>query len=136
MTEELRFADVAEGVRSAIAEYTLALDDGRTDDVVATFCADGSVDIPGLGAHSGHEAMRAAYDRVAPRAPQRHLVVNTHVTDWSAEEASAVSDFVFLLLGEEGWRTLVVGRYHDVLHHVDGRWRFHRRVGDFTSAPS
>ena len=67
MTEELRFADVAEGVRAAIAEYTLALDDGRTDDVVATFCADGSVDIPGLGAHSGHEAMRAAYDRVGGR---------------------------------------------------------------------
>jgi len=135
VTEGLRFADVAEGVRATIAEYTLALDDGRTDDVVATFCADGSVDIPGLGSHTGHDALRAGYAAVAPRGPQRHLVVNTHVASWSAEEASAVSDFVFLFLGEEGWQTLVVGRYHDVLHHVDGRWLFHRRVGEFVSAP-
>lgn len=130
---DVRFADVSEGVRATIAAYTLALDDGRTDDVVATFCDDGSVDIPGLGAHTGHDAMRTAYDRVAPKAPQRHLVVNTHVTDWSAEEATAVSDFVFLFLGKEGWQTLVVGRYHDVLHHDDGRWRFHRRIGEFVS---
>jgi hypothetical protein len=42
-------ADVAEGVRAAIATYTQALDDGRTDDVVATFCPDGSCEMPGLG---------------------------------------------------------------------------------------
>ena len=35
------YAEVAEGVRATIATYTQALDDGRTDDVVATFCAEG-----------------------------------------------------------------------------------------------
>ena len=55
----LTFADVAEGVRATIAAYTQALDDGRTDDVVATFCPDGGCDIPGLGTHRGHDAWRS-----------------------------------------------------------------------------
>ena len=52
----LTFADVAAGVANTIAAYTHALDDGRTDDVVATYCADGGCDIPGLGTCQGHDA--------------------------------------------------------------------------------
>jgi hypothetical protein len=125
------FADVAEGVRAALAAYTHALDDGRTDDVVATFCTDGMVDIPGMGKHEGHEALRAAYTKWAPRRPQRHLVVNTHVTDWNEVEARAVSDVVFLLKGEGGWAVQLVGRYDDTLHEDGGVWRFHRRAATF-----
>jgi SnoaL-like protein len=131
MSDELRFADVAEGVRAAIAAYTLALDDGRHDDVVATFCADGSCEIPGFGAHQGHDALREAYARVTPRRPQRHLVLNTLVTDWSGHEARATSDVVFLLMRDEGWSVQLVGRYDDVLHNDGGTWKFHRRVGTF-----
>jgi hypothetical protein len=132
---ELRYADVVEGVRAAIATYTHALDDGRTDDVVATFCPDGAVDIPGMGVHEGHDALRAAYARWTPRSPQRHLVVNTHVTDWNEREATAVSDVVFLLQGDAGWAVQVVGRYHDTLHRDDGdAWRFHRRTAEFVAA--
>jgi hypothetical protein len=128
---ELRYADVAEGVRAAIAAYTQALDDGRTDDVVATFCVDGSCDIPGLGAHEGHDALRAAYDAVKPQAPQRHLVLNTLVTDWNDHEASASSDIVFLLPGQSGWSVFLVGRYTDRLRNEDGTWRFVRRDATF-----
>ena len=127
------FADVAEGVRATIAAYTHALDDGRTDDVVATFCADGGVDMPGLGVHEGHDALRAAYAKVAPRRPQRHAVVNTHVFEWSDDEARATSDVILLLLGDKGWTVALVGRYHDTLHHEAGTWRFHRRVAEFVS---
>jgi hypothetical protein len=125
------FAEVAEGVRAAIAAYTLALDDGRTSDVVATFCADGTVDIPGLGAHEGHDALREAFAKVEPRRPQRHLVLNTLVTDWNDREATAVSDIVLMVKGEGGWTVPLVGRYHDVLHCDDGTWRFHQRVAEF-----
>jgi len=125
------FADVAEGVRAAIAAYTQALDDGRTDAVVATFCADGGCDIPGLGAYQGHDALRAAYARWKPRRPQRHLVVNTHVTDWNDREARAVSDVVFLLQGDTGWAIQLVGRYDDTLHRDGDTWRFHRRAATF-----
>jgi hypothetical protein len=128
------YTDVVAGVGAAIAAYTHALDDGRTDDVVATFCNDGAVDIPGLGTHEGHDELRAAYGKVTPRRPQRHLVCNTHVTGWNDQEASATSDVVFLLKGDAGWSVQLVGRYHDTLHHAaDGAWRFHRRTAEFVS---
>jgi SnoaL-like domain len=126
-----RYADVVEGVRAALAAYTQALDDGRTDDVVATFCPDGAIEIPGLGTHEGHEALRAAYARWAPRRPQRHLVLNTLVGEWDEREATASSDVVFVLEGKSGWAIQLVGRYHDVLHNDGGTWRFHRRVAAF-----
>jgi hypothetical protein len=125
------FAEVAEGVRAAIAAYTQALDDGRTDDIVATFCADGGVDIPGMGAHVGHDALHAAYDNVKPRRPQRHLIVNTLVTSWDDDEAHAISDVIFMRKGDAGWATLLVGRYDDTLHHDDDGWRFHLRTAEF-----
>ena len=59
-----------------------------------------AVEIPGMGTHRGHEALRDAYSKWEPRRPQRHLVLNTVVTEWSDTEATAVSDVVFLLLGE------------------------------------
>jgi hypothetical protein len=127
------FADVDAGVRAAIAAYTLALDDGRTDDVVATFCADGSVDIPGLGTHAGLDALRAAYTKVEPRWQQRHLVLNTLITTWDEHEAQAISDVVFLLKGESGWDVKIVGRYRDLLHHERDTWRFHHRAAEFVT---
>jgi SnoaL-like domain len=122
---------VAEGVRATIAAYTHALDDGRTDDVVDKSCPEGLIDLPGMGTHEGHDALRTAYAGWAPRRPQRHLVLNTHVTDWSDDEASAVSDVIFILLGKGGWSIQLVGRYHDTLHRDGGTWRFHRRVAVF-----
>jgi hypothetical protein len=125
------FAEVSEGVRATLAAYTQALDDGRTDDVVATFCPDGVCDIPGMGTHEGHDALRTAYAGWAPRRPQRHLVLNTLVTGWSSDEAEAISDVVFILKGESGWAIQLVGRYRDTLHRDGGTWRFHRRVATF-----
>ena len=130
---DLTFADVAEGVRATIAAYTQALDDGRTDDVVATFCADGGCDIPGLGTYEGHDALRAAYNNWKPRRPQRHLVLNTLVTDWSEHEAHAISDVVFLSQGDAGWAVQLVGRYHDTLHRAGDAWRFHHRAATFVN---
>jgi hypothetical protein len=127
------FAEVDAGVRAALAAYAHALDDGRTDDVVATFCANGAVDIPGMGTHEGSDALRAAYDQWKPRRPQRHLVLNTHIVEWEEHEARAVSDVVVLLQGNEGWAMQLVGRYHDMLHNDGGTWRFHRRAAEFVS---
>jgi hypothetical protein len=136
MNREMTYADVAEGVRAAIAVYTQALDDGRTDDIVATFCSDGRCDLPGMGTHIGHDALRQAYSKWTPRRPQRHLVVNTVVGDWNEHEATASSDVVFLLLEDAGWGIKLVGRYDDVLHSDDGTWRFHRRRATFVTADS
>ena len=127
----MTYADVVEGVRATMAAYAHALDDGRTDDVVATFCSDGVIDIPGMGTHEGHDALREAFAGWKPTRHQRHLVLNTLVTEWNDNEATAVSDVVFVLHGEAGWTVQLVGRYHDTLHHVDGAWRFQRRVAKF-----
>jgi ketosteroid isomerase-like protein len=126
-------AQVAEGVRASIATYTHALDDGRTDDVVATFCPDGVCEIPGMGTHEGHDALRAAYTKWQPRRPQRHMVLNTVVAQVSDTEATAISDVIFLLLGQSGWSIQVVGRYHDTLHLDGDTWRFHRRAATFVT---
>ena len=126
-------AGVAEGVRAAIAVYTQALDDGRTDDVVATYCADGVCEMQGMGTHQGHDALRHAYSKWEPDRPQRHLVLNTVVTDWNDTGATAISDFVFMVLGDSGWSVQLVGRYHDTLHHDHGAWRFHHRAVSFVT---
>lgn len=124
----MTFAEVSEGIRATIAAYTQALDDGRTDDVVATYATDGTFDMPGQGTFTGHDALREAYEGWKPRWPQRHLVLNTLVTDWSDAEATAISDVVFILQGKEGWGIQFVARYTDTLVLVDGAWRFHRRA--------
>ncbi len=131
MAAEPTRADMAEGVRAAIAVYTQALDDGRTDDVVATFCADGSCEMPGLGVFTGEAALREAYAGWKPARPQRHLVLNTVVTAWNGHEAHATSDFVFVLKAESRWAVELVGRYDDVLHRDGDVWRFHSRVATF-----
>jgi ketosteroid isomerase-like protein len=131
MSTKTTYADVVEGVRATIAAYAQALDDGRTDDVVATFCPDGVCDIPGMGTHQGHDALRGAYSGWKPARPQRHLVLNTVVTEWDDHEASAISDVIFVVRGDSGWAIQLVGRYQDTLHHDDGTWRFHRRAAKF-----
>ena len=133
MSTKTTHAEVVEGVRATIAAYAQALDDGRTDDVVATFCPDGVSEISGMGIHEGHDALRKAYAGWKPERPQRHLVVNTLVTEWNDNEAHAISDLIFVLQGNGGWVIRLVGRYHDTLHHDDGTWRFHHRVATFVS---
>ena len=132
--DDRRFADVAEGVRATIAAYTQALDDGRTDDVVATFCPDGVVRDPGHGHPRGPRRAARGLRRSGRRGGRSATSsLNTLVTDWNDDEATAISDVVFLLQGDAGWAVQLVGRYHDTLHHDDGTWRFHRRAAEFVT---
>jgi hypothetical protein len=58
-------------------------------------------------------------------------VLNTLITSWTADEAEATSDVVFVLQGKDGWAIQLVGRYHDTLRRDGASWRFHRRVAEF-----
>jgi predicted ABC-type transport system involved in lysophospholipase L1 biosynthesis ATPase subunit len=87
--------------------------------------------MPGLGRHTGHDALRAAFARVVPRVPQCHLVCNTHVGNWDDQEARATSDVVLLIRGDDGWSIQLVGHYHDVLHRNGDTWLFHSRTAEF-----
>jgi SnoaL-like domain len=74
---------------------------------------------------------------VAPRSPQRHVVVNTLVTDWNDHDATATSDVLFLFLRDGAWAIHMVGRYHDTLHRDGDAWRFrHRAITWLTQAHS
>jgi hypothetical protein len=96
--------------------------------VVATYIHDGVFEMPGVGTFEGHDALRETYAGWKPERPQRHLVLNTLVDEWDDHEATAVSDVVLIVQGSSGWSTQFVARYHDVLHHDQGTWRFHRRT--------
>jgi uncharacterized protein (TIGR02246 family) len=129
----MTYAEAAEGIRATIATYAQALDDGRTEDLLATWTPDGVFDVPGMGTYEGLDQLREMFSGTAPKRPQRHLVVNTAVVEWDGEEAKAISDFVFLQLTESGWSTQVVGRYNDTLLYDAGRWVFRLRALDFVS---
>jgi uncharacterized protein (TIGR02246 family) len=120
-----------QAIHDLITTYAQALDDGRTDDVVATFCPDGTAIIPGREALQGHDALRAAYATMKPSRPQRHVVVNTVVTAVEADTARASSDLIVLIGGSSGWVVHLVGRYTDDLRMVDADWRFETRRLEF-----
>jgi uncharacterized protein (TIGR02246 family) len=122
--------EAVQDIRDLIAAYAHALDDGRTEDVVATFCPDATVVIPGQDSLIGLDAIRTAYAGMVPRRPQRHVVVNTVVTVADAT-ASAISDLLVLAKGEQGWAVRFVGRYRDELRRTDSGWRFAARTLEF-----
>lgn len=121
------YADDVAHIRDTIAAYAQALDDGRTDDVVVTFAPDGVAGIPGMDPLHGHEAIRAAYSRMTPRIPQRHVVTNTVITSYDGETATASSDLLFFLKQDDAWAIKLIGRYTDELRLHDGRWVFTSR---------
>ena len=121
------FAEVAEQIRALLAALAQAQDDGRTDDLVSLYAADGVVDVPGLGTFAGASALREAFAGWAPKVPQRHIVTNTLVTEWDSDTARAVSDVVFIQRGDSGWAVATVARYHDTFRNSEGTWTLARR---------
>jgi ketosteroid isomerase-like protein len=121
------YAAAVEGVRKTIATYCQALDDYRTEDVVATFLPEGTASFPGAPLMEGQEAIRATYSRMRPGKPQRHVIANTLITELDGDRAVASSDLVFFLKGDDGWSVNLVGRYTDTLRKVGDEWFFASR---------
>jgi 3-phenylpropionate/cinnamic acid dioxygenase small subunit len=124
----MTYVEAAEGIRATIAAYAQALDDGRTDDIIALWCSDGVFEITGMGTYEGHAALRDFFTGVAPTRPQRHMIGNTLVTESTEREATATSDVVVFHQDDAVWAVATVGRYQDTLRRQDGRWLFQRRV--------
>lgn len=125
---------VTVGVQATLAAYAQALDAGRTEDLVALFHPEGTADIAGVGTFQGHDAIRTAYAGMVPPKPQVHLTANTVVTSWTEDEATAVSDFVFLQRGSSGWAVPVTGRYHDSFRRSeDGSWQLYLKTVTYVS---
>lgn len=116
------------GITGTIAAYAHALDDGRPDDVAATFTADGVSEIRGFATFRGRKALSEGYANLVPARPQLHMVANTVVTSTGPETATAVSSLAFFAHGEAGWGLQMTGHYDDTLVLEDGRWLFTHRV--------
>jgi hypothetical protein len=126
-------AEVAEAIRRLTAVHAQANDDGRVEDLVACYCPHAVVEVVGVGIYQGHTALRALFESVRPTAPQRHLVFNTVVTEWTDSAARSTSDVIFIALGERGWQIEFVGKHDDSFHCEGGVWRICRRTTSFTT---
>lgn len=131
------FAEVYSGVQATIAEHSQAQDDGRVEDMVKLYLADAVVEIPRIATLDGVEAIKAAFSqpqwRPDPAKPQRHVVTNTVLTEWSDREAKATSDVVLIRNDGTAWSIAIVARYHDEFREVDGRWLLTRRADEYIS---
>lgn len=121
-------SDALAAVLDTVGAYAQALDDGRTDDLVALFADDAVVDIMGQGVLHGREAIHAGYLRTVPTGPQRHFLGNVQVTTLADNGASVVCDLAVLKRDESGWGVQLTGRYQDILREIEGSWLFTRKV--------
>jgi ketosteroid isomerase-like protein len=125
------YADVFAGVYTAIAAHAQAQDAGKTDDMVALYTPDAVLEVPGMGTFEGADAIRAAWDGWKPKGLQRHMPVNTVITEWDDDTARATTDVVFIAQGESGWSVQIVARYYDDFRRVGDKWLFRRRADEY-----
>ncbi|MBL7493176.1 nuclear transport factor 2 family protein [Frankia sp. AgB1.9] len=121
------YGDAAARIRDTIAAYAQAVDDARTEDIVATFLPDGWASFPGAEPARGHEGIRATYSALTSDRVQRHVVTNILISDFDGKSAKATSDLLFLVKGEKGWSVRLVGRYTDRLRQDGDAWLFESR---------
>ena len=125
------YAEVFAGVYTTVAAHAQAQDAGKTDDIMALYTPDAVLEVPGMGAYEGADAIRAAWDEWKPKGLQRHMPVNVVITDWDDEQAHATTDVVYIAQGDAGWSIQIVARYYDAFRHVDGEWLLSRRADEY-----
>jgi ketosteroid isomerase-like protein len=125
------YAEVFAGVYTAVAAHAQRQDAGDTDAIMALYTQDAVLEVPGMGAFEGADAIRAAWDDWKPKGLQRHMPVNVVITDWDDHQARATTDVVFIAQGEAGWSVQIVARYYDEFRQVGGGWLFSRRADEY-----
>jgi hypothetical protein len=132
-----------ERIRDTLAAYTWSGDSGRIDDLVATFCPDGVLEIRGEDPLPGRDAIRARLTAVAAtpaadgvRRIVRHNLANIRFSDIAPDRVHVSSYFTVVTeIGLDHY-----GRYRDVFVPVgpadDPQWLIARRfVSTDWSAP-
>ena len=125
------YADVFAGVYTTIAAHAQRQDAGDTDGIMALYTKDAVLEVPGMGAYQGADAIRAAFDDWKPKGLQRHMPVNVVITDWDDERARATTDVVFIAQGDAGWAVRIVARYLDEFRRDGERWLLTRRADEY-----
>jgi hypothetical protein len=114
-------------IHRLLARYCHCCDDGEFGSLSELFLEGGSF-VFAEWAPTGRDALRRWFESSQP--PERrgkHLTSNVVVT-LQGDEASAISDFVFLARSDGQFSPRLAGRYLDDLRYDDGQWRFARRV--------
>jgi ketosteroid isomerase-like protein len=113
-------------IHRLLARYCHSCDDGDFDSLIDLFVDDASF-VYAEWAPSGREAIRRWFESTQP--PERrgkHLTTNIVVT-LHGDNASAISDFVFLARSDGRFSPQLTGRYLDELRYHEDEWRFARR---------
>lgn len=122
-------------IRETLARYCHTCDDGAFEALGALFAEDGSFEYAGA-LTSGRAALVAHFARIQP--PERrgkHLTSNV-VVALDGDRATAVSDWVFLVLVDGVPTPRLTGRYRDELVREQGEWVFARRVVEPLAPPA
>jgi SnoaL-like protein len=122
-----------DGIWQVLAQYALAMDEGRDDLLAACLTDDIVLHFPALDktANGREEALeflagrRRLRDEVDEQA--RHVITNLYVIDESEREAYVVSYFTVVATSVDGTKTSS-GWYRDRLVNDGGTWRFRERT--------
>lgn len=123
-----------EQIRDTLARYNWSGDAGRIDDLAATFCVDGLLEIRGARSLSGRSEiagfLRGVAADVATTASAnnipvvRHILSNVLFVELTAQRAHVWSYFtVVTSVGLDHF-----GRYRDVLVPAEGTWLIKQRT--------
>jgi ketosteroid isomerase-like protein len=114
-----------EAIATLIAKHAHYADEGDADQRAALYSQDGEFSGPDGVITQGSEAIHALF---ASRQPikGKHLTTNV-IIDIDGDEATGRTDFVFLLVGDQGFTVAAVGHYEDGFVRTDDGWRFTRR---------
>lgn len=125
------------GISDLFTRYSLALDDGDVEGVVACFTEDATVDSPVVGTYAGHAEIRRFARRLAAvreaGAQLRHVVSNI-VADVEGDRGQARCYLVTFVTRDGRSELLAPGEYTCEVVRRDGRWLFTRRVVTMDSA--
>ena len=114
-------------IRELVARYNYAIDEGRPEEWVSTFVADGTFESTALGAHTGPEALHAFVTGYIAAVTGRHCT-SDFVIDVDGDEAR--SRCYLIAINNAGAPIVsATAVYDDVLRRTPDGWRFvHRKV--------
>jgi hypothetical protein len=115
-----------EAIKKLKAEYCDICDDAHNPDrIVRIFASDGTWEGAGIGAHTGHPAIRKLFEGFAERiAFSQHNVMNPRI-EVNGNRAKGSWYFMGPFLFRKGNRQLwLTARYEDDYVKINGKWKF------------
>ncbi len=123
--ERLKLVEDQLEIAQLRAHYCHLLDERRWDEFIALFTPDGVFE--GLEAVCGHAALHAFFSERVPKLAEDfwHFCTNGTV-EVDGDVATGRISMEYLSV-TNGVSFVSAGHYDDVMHRVDGRWRFASR---------